>query len=280
MDTEMFAFNKPSPQVERYLRRERNGKKTVALVGFAPGSCALAPYNEPNVKLGGNLEIWGLNEEHEWEWFKVWTRWFQLHPKSSFTRKRKRGNELLRHYEWLQEKRDKPIYMQFKYSEIPDSVEYPLEDIVQKYLGKLRRGDKISRYFTNSLSYLIAMALYEGFQRIEIYGFEMAHNTEYVSQKANAEFWLGIALGRGIEVYLPDECSMLAGPLYAYQGQGPRNLMEGSHYDDDKPRDCQIPGGVGAGDSEAERILAKIRNRPTPPGVQRNTKSSKRRNKH
>jgi hypothetical protein len=202
----------------------------------------------------------------------------QLHPKSSFTRPAaKRGVE--GHYEWLQQPRGKPIYMQFHYPEIPDSVEYPLEDIVQKYIGKLRHGDKISRYFTNSLAYMVALAMYEGFQRIEIYGFEMAHDTEYVTQKANAEFWIGLALGRGIEIYIPEECSLLTGPLYAYQGQGSRNLMEGSHYDDDKQEYFEVPDGGSARTAQEKTILARIRETTPLSGTKGNPRSSRRRSK-
>jgi hypothetical protein len=60
--------------------------------------------------------------------------------------------------------------------------------------------------------------LYEGYERIEIYGFEMSSGIEYSRQKAGAEFWLGFAKGLGIEIYLPPGCKLLGEnePLYGY----------------------------------------------------------------
>jgi len=208
---------------KRLLRRLRNGKKTVALVGWAPASCGMAPYDEPNVKLGGELEIWGLNQAHAMPWMKTWTRWFQLHKEKSWSRQISITRGILGHYDWLKEDHQRPIYMQFKHDEIPNSVEYPLEEVVDEYLGKFSKGFNPVRYFTNSLGYMIPMAIKE-FQRIEIYGFEMADDTEYVKQKACAEFWIGIALGKGKEVYLPPGNSLASGPIYGYQGEGAANI--------------------------------------------------------
>jgi len=58
------------------------------------------------------------------------------------------------------------------------------------------------------------------FERIEIYGFEMSGEIEYVQQKACAEFWIGVALGMGIEVYSPTNCQLLFSPLYGGDEQG------------------------------------------------------------
>jgi len=58
------------------------------------------------------------------------------------------------------------------------------------------------------------------FDRIEIYGFEMASNDEYVEQKACSEFWIGLAMGLGIEIYLPPTCIMMFSELYGGSEQG------------------------------------------------------------
>lgn len=218
-------------RTERLMRRARSGKKTVALVGWAPASCAKAPYDEPNVKLGGDLEIWGLNQAHVMPWMKKWTRWFQLHKEKSFKRELSLTRGLAGHYDWLKQDHKQPIYMQFQHEEIPNSVEYPLTEIVEEFLGKFLKGSEVDKYFTNSLAFMMALALYEdkvakhGFDRIEVYGFEMADDTEYVKQKGCAEFWIGIALGRGKEVFLPEGNSLASGPLYAYQGEGASNVL-------------------------------------------------------
>jgi hypothetical protein len=114
--------------------------------------------------------------------------------------------------------------MQFVNEDIEDSVEYPLQKICDKLLRGIKKGDLPVKYFTSSFAYEMALALYEGFERIEIYGFDMSATDEFAPQKACAEFWIGMALGMGVEIYLPPECQLISGILYAYQGLGPSNL--------------------------------------------------------
>ncbi|MCK4815325.1 hypothetical protein KA005_06110, partial [bacterium] len=68
------------PKTAKKLKKLRKGKKTVAVVGLAPTSCSLAPYDDPEV------EIWGLNEAHAFPWMKRWDRWFQIHATESWKR--------------------------------------------------------------------------------------------------------------------------------------------------------------------------------------------------
>lgn len=178
---------------------------TVALVGFAPTNRDLAPWDNPEV------EIWGCNEAYNFSFMKRWTRWFQLHPFESFSRDGNHNDQ--NHYAWLKEQKSVedggfPIYMQKCFADIPASVPFPLDEIQTKF------G---TDYFTSSFAYMIAMALYEGFTRIEIYGFEMKSESEYFHQRSNAEYWIGIARGMGVEIYLPPGANLLRGQKYAYE---------------------------------------------------------------
>ena len=56
---------------------------------------------------------------------------------------------------------------------MPDSVRYPIEAAFG--LG--------GPDFTSSAPYMIAMAMLEGVDRIEMYGFDMANGTEYQYQR-------------------------------------------------------------------------------------------------
>ena len=196
------------------LRELRQGKKTVALVGMAPTSCALAPYDDLDV------EIWGLNEMHAFPWMKRATRWFQLHHSDSWHRpvaKRAVHN----HLEWLKSNPwNIPVYMQYWNEEVPNAVAYPLREVSEMAFGNFRRGDETIKYFTSTLAYYMGIALLEGFDRIEIYGFEMAATEEYIEQKGCAEFWIGLAMGRGVEIYIPDNCILMWSSLYGGNEQG------------------------------------------------------------
>lgn len=76
------------------------------------------------------------------------------------------------------------------------------------------------RYFTNSVCYMIAMAIFEGYERIELYGVNQAGMFEYMEQRRGVEFWIGYALGRGIEVYINEPSRLLknsADTPYGYE---------------------------------------------------------------
>jgi hypothetical protein len=193
------------------LRELRKGKKTVAIVGFAPESCSLAPYKD-------DVELWGMNEAHAYAWMKRATRWFQIHD--SFGQPvAKRG--IKTHHKWLKDNAwSIPIYMIREDPEIKKSVAYPLDEVCEKVFGKIRRGDDKIKYFCSSFDYQMGVAILEDFERIEVYGINMASNNEYKKQKPSAEFWLGIALGRGAEVYLPPNCQLMKSDIYGGREQG------------------------------------------------------------
>ena len=189
----------------------RKGKKTVALVGMAPSTCNFAPWADESV------EIWGCNEAHAWAWFKRANRWFQIHDsyKQKIAKRGVRG-----HYDWLKANVwGIPIYMQQAFKDIPNSVPYPLNDVWDKYLSHIRRGEDKIKYFNSSFDYMIAVALLEGFERIEVYGFDMMGDNEYEKQLPSASFWLGVA-SQHAELYLPAECMMLKSDLYGGRDQG------------------------------------------------------------
>ena len=58
----------------------------------------------------------------------------------------------------------------------------------------------------------------KGFEVIEIYGVDLAADSEYSYQKPNAEYYIGIATERGIQVNVPKTSALLKQRyLYGYQ---------------------------------------------------------------
>lgn len=110
---------------------------------------------------------------------------------------------------------DFPIVMLFEDKRVPGTVQYPFVDIMDSF-GENR---KHVRYFTNSFGYMVALAIFMGYKEIAIYGFEMSSDEEYANQKPNAEFWIGIAIGRGIKLTLTEGTHLLGGreKLYGYE---------------------------------------------------------------
>ena len=199
------------PDTDAFLRVCRNNKKTVAIVGYSITSCSLAPYDDERV------EIWTLNEAHEMPWMKRFDRCFQMHKREYFEREENKLGKT-EHLAWLKEEHDFPIYMQYVEDDVPASVKYPLYDIQKSLMKNIQGGDKpIEKYFTSTIAFMVALAIHEDVDRIEIYGVELCDEAEYIHQKACMEFWLGKASGLAIELYLPEGCGLLDAPLYAYE---------------------------------------------------------------
>lgn len=134
------------------------------------------------------------------------------------------------HYDWLQRPHEYPIYMQEQYEDVPSSVKYPLDEIIQTLLPNIwrdinrpgipaeQRKTEQVRHFTSSTAYAIALALYRGAKQIELHGIEMTSDTEYVRQRDGVTFWLGVAVGRGVNVVLHSPIFM-NDRLYGYTGE-------------------------------------------------------------
>lgn len=211
-------------------KSKRTGKTTCALCGFAPTSRHLAPFDDPDTVIVGlneayNAQASGHKDANGESFMKRWDAWFQMHSSSNFTRKDNPNDP--KHWEWLQKKHDFPILMQKKYKLVPSSVAFPLNEYAKLFPSLARP------YATSTLAYMFGWALLEGFERIELYGFEMASGTEYAQQRPCGEFLLGFGLGLGVDVYLPPICGLLKGQLYGYEKMsvGYRQQLELREYD-------------------------------------------------
>lgn len=109
-----------------------------------------------------------------------------------------------------------PLIGPYKYEEIPLSQAFPIEACVKEFGMP---------YFSNTIGYMIAYALLQKVEEIDIYGVNQASSTEYFYEKAGVEYWLGIAIGRGVKVTINGSRSELltnkmrfgGGILYGYQ---------------------------------------------------------------
>lgn len=107
-----------------------------------------------------------------------------------------------------------PVYMQKHYPEIPASIAYPKGRILAEFSYAHRR-----QYFANQVAWMIALAITEGATHIGLFGVNYSAQSEYERQRGSAEYWLGQLDGRGINVILPEQCTLLAEPrlLYGYE---------------------------------------------------------------
>lgn len=186
------------------------GCKKVAIVGCAETK-SQAPFGDQS------WEIWGVNNLYLH--IPRWTRWFEIHSVAYDEIKRKwfrRMNPDLKKgtYEWSDEfrgqpagdyiaglaKMECPVYMQRRWDAIPGSKPYPLKEILARFPRQ---------YFTNTISWMLALAIYEDFEEIHVYGVDMAVGSEYYYQRPSVEYFLGLIEGAGKKLYIPDEADLL-----------------------------------------------------------------------
>ena len=189
--------------------------KKVAMVGYSLNRHK-APFNDES------FEIWSLNDLYQH--IPRYNRWFQLHTQKDVETKNLEARQG-RCCEWeamveVFKQMPCPVYMQQEHPLIPQSVKYPLEEILGHF-GKCFTDPDNTKYFTNTVSYMLALAIYEGFDEIHIYGIDMStflEDGEYAFQRPSCEFWLGMAAGRGIKLHIPKESDLLKTRfLYAYE---------------------------------------------------------------
>lgn len=179
----------------------------VAIVGFAPSSM-----QDVRVFFGDPAwEIWSINQlyiafpaivEHT-------TRWFQIHPRQEYDM----AVRDIKHHQWMAQQDKFPIYMQEKEPDIPMAIPFPKDEMLAKF---------VRRYFTNSISWEIALAIAEGFSEIHVYGIDMSQDDEYAEQRPSVEYFVGWADALGIKFYIPaksDLCKTVW--LYPFEDDAP-----------------------------------------------------------
>lgn len=101
-----------------------------------------------------------------------------------------------------------PVIMQRHYPEVP--LSRPLD------LAALRRFPGTRDYYINTICYMFADAIREGWGAIVIHRIlARVGSIEYIEQKACLDFWAGVAYGLGIEVLVSTD-SMIGAP-YPWQ---------------------------------------------------------------
>jgi hypothetical protein len=195
------------PEVKPEIKK----KTKVAIVGFT-GTREQAPYNDPE------FEIWTVNNLYRF--VPRQDRIFELHTREQIAADLTHGVDGKTYVEEMAEMKI-PIYMQERYPDIPTSVKYPLGKMIEEFgIERSNVNHKPDAYFTNSISFMIALAIYEGFKEIHVYGVDMAIGVEYIEQRPSCEYYLGIARGRGIKLFLPIESDLLKTRfIYGYDDQ-------------------------------------------------------------
>ena len=207
-------------------------QKRVCIVGTAQ-SYKQTPWTDPT------LEIWSLNDAYMLGLPRA-SRWFELHPFDKMTF-RPKAQKAIRaedipegyyvrpegHIEWLKKQAETiPVYLQAAPpADWPvNARRMPIEQIHAEF------GDD---YWASGPSYMLALAIMEGYTEIWITGIHLATEPEYRKQRPQWENLIGRLLGRkvtrtvkdgwriydgDVRIVLPENCPILKhGWKYAYE---------------------------------------------------------------
>ena len=204
-------------------------RRKIAVCGFASSSRHLMPINDPS------WEIWGMNQLYRH--IPRGDRWFDIH--SNWDQEVVAGTD---HRGWARAC-GIPFYMMEAVPDVATSVRYPIEAMIAL------AGD----YFTSTVAFMTALAIAEidrdvrrrmqdetfgspmdvldrqtamyGEYTLALLGIDLIVGEEYFHQKACAEFWLGLASGRGILVRLPPQTALCKQAYrYGYEAE-PKGIL-------------------------------------------------------
>ena len=165
-------------------------RRRVAIVALGPSHDEV-PYEK--------WETWGL----AWDpWVFRYDRIFELHDRELWEKRTIAGCEADNGSGYMERINETglPCYMQRRYLEIPKSVEYPLWQV----------AGEVGDYFGSSISYLLALAIYEEVDEIGLWGIDLKDEKDsYLHQRDNMEYLIGFARGRGIHVRVSDFSDLL-----------------------------------------------------------------------
>jgi hypothetical protein len=173
----------------------------IALVGTAPSSRGLAPFNDPSWKIwvcsAGNMNLVPRVDA-----------WFEIHSNLLWPEHEHFGRPYI---EWLKQQ-EFPVYMQDT-SMVPRATPFPVDELVEEF-GPY--------FFTSSFAWMLAMAIKAGAKEIALYGIDMASRDEYILQRPGAFYFFMEAKRRGIKIIAPNESDIMQPPgLYGFSDSTP-----------------------------------------------------------
>jgi hypothetical protein len=202
-------------------------REKCAILGFTQHNYE-APWGDPD------WDFKGLNDLHS-TFQQFWPAdkgdpflsgqisWYQLHWRQADGNYP--GARDPQHTKWLADQTITPIWMWEHDPLIPASCAFPIDEVLTKAM--LPTGEPLSpeAYYNNSISWMIAHAIVQGYTTIGLFGVDMAMNgihgeSEYGHQRPSVEYFIGVARALGIRVVMPQQSELLkAAYLYGWDNK-------------------------------------------------------------
>ena len=205
------------------LKLGPDGYNKIAIIGTAPGSMTLAPFDDPS------WSIWACSpgafpycaSKRSDVWFEP-HRWLPTAPGlpgAPGTRPWFSAD-----FHTFLGAHKGPVFMSEVQPTIPSSVRIPFEDLIAKY----------GPYFwTSTIAYMIAMAIDALQDRaargeqvaIGLWGVDMSATEEWSYQRPGCQHFIGLAMSLGINIVLPPESDLMRPPtMYGIGEHNPRHI--------------------------------------------------------
>ena len=113
---------------------------------------------------------------------------------------------------------------------VPFITSFPEERIAHTQIFPLKEINERwgLTYYTNTICFMIALALYEGYESISLYGVAQGGQLEYMKERKGVEFWLGLAAGMGVKIEILTHSNLMRNDgdkLYGY-GMSADDIMK------------------------------------------------------
>jgi len=127
---------------------------------------------------------------------------FMMDPPSRFLDTPNAGKQTNIMADRLKQKINIPIFSCTLDKRCPDVVEFPLQEVIQK-TGYA--------YLNNTVAYSFAYAISQKVSELHLYGIDFTHKAVNFAEAGRAccEFWLAIAISKGIKVNIAHNSSLL-----------------------------------------------------------------------
>ena len=170
--------------------------KSVAIVGLGN---SFSEFILARIRSEKFDEIWAINAMSAVIYHD---KCFMMDPASRFLDTPNAGTQTNIMAERLKVKLNVPIYSCVLDERCPDVIEYPLQQVLQK--------TKYA-YLNNTVAYALAYAVAEEVSELHLYGIDFTHKAVNFAEAGRAccEFWLAIAVAKGIKINIAHSSSLL-----------------------------------------------------------------------
>ncbi|GAG02223.1 unnamed protein product, partial [marine sediment metagenome] len=157
-----------------------------------------------------NKDYWTLNNMYHTNVSpESFDEWFQLHRPGSH--EGHIDDEPMRTF--LATKWKKPCWVQKDWGaelQVLNPYVYPIDEVIKEYCPKDVNGISYP-YFTNSVDYMICLALLRGYEELHLHGVEFISpvDDEYFKMRQSINFYLGQAMKMDRKVVIQPTSSML-----------------------------------------------------------------------